>query len=171
MIVLVSKLSLIGWKLCVFRQRSNFSNFQTENLINKMLWDTKVAEKKISNLGILLINFFSATKKKFYNPFNKSSATLMLPYNSSVKQHLRIMKSFLDTKLVFRYISLSPISFKELSCSPRSGGRSVYSIPYTASPDKYYGEAMKSLNTRIFQHKYNVSRIKRCNSQYHDGPN
>ena len=36
----------------------------------------------------------------------------------------------------------------------------IYSVPYLECSDKYYGETIKSLNSRISQRKYDVSIFK-----------
>ena len=57
---------------------------------------------------ILLIKFSLQPNKKLYNPLpplntKVPSATLVLPYNILLKQYQRIMKSSLNTKLLYKY--------------------------------------------------------------------
>ena len=76
------------------------------------------------------------------------------------------MKSFLNTKLVFKYNNTIARSLVRNSPAPLEAEGGVYSIPCLECSEKYYGETIKSLNTRIFQHKYDVSRLKRCNAMH-----
>ena len=76
------------------------------------------------------------------------------------------MKSSLDTKLVFKYNNTIARSLVKNSPAPLEAEGGVYSVPCLECSEKYYGETIKSLNTRISQHKYDVSRFKRCNAMY-----
>ena len=126
------------------------------------------------NLGypIFLINkVVAATKAKFYNPpppmdTEEPSNILVLPYNDSLSRFQYIMKSSCNTKLVFRYNNTIGRSLIKNSPVPLVTEGGVYSIPCFECSDKYYGETIKSLNTRISQHKYDVSKYKRCNALY-----
>ena len=73
------------------------------------LMDTSFALKfSPSFFKIFIYQVFSANKQHFYNlphPLDakEPSTTLVLPYNSLFNQFQRIMKSSLNTKIVFKY--------------------------------------------------------------------
>ena len=53
------------------------------------------------------------------------------------------------------------------SPAPLEAEEVVYSVrPCLECSDKYYGDTIKYLNTRISQYKYDVSRFKRYNAMY-----
>ena len=72
------------------------------------------------------------------------------------------MKSFLDTKLVFKYSN----TIVENSHAPLEAEGGVYGVPCLECSNKYYGAIVKSVNTRMSQHEYDVSRFKRFNVMY-----
>ena len=76
------------------------------------------------------------------------------------------MKSSFDTKLLYKYyksISRSLVKNSPASLEAEGG---VYSVPCLECSDKYYGDTIKSINIRISQHEYDVSRFKQCNAMY-----
>ena len=78
------------------------------------------------------------------------SATLVLPYNSSFNQFQRIMKFFLNTKLVFKYNNTISRSIAKMSPAPLEAEGGVYSVPFSECSDKYDS---RDYRYRIFQYQ------------------
>ena len=78
---------------------------------------------------------------------------MVLPYNSSLKQFQRIIKSSLNTKLVLKYNNTIARSLVKNSPAPLKAEGGVYSVSCSEYSDKY-DETTKYVNARISQHKY-----------------
>ena len=89
------------------------------------------------NLGYpkyLVEQVFSANNKKLYiypPPLEaeEPSNILVLLYNNSLKQFQRIIKSFPNTKFVFKYSNTIACSLIKNSPAPLEAEGSVYSVP------------------------------------------
>ena len=104
------------------------------------LMDTSFALKfSPSFFKIFIYQVFSANKQHFYNlphPLDakEPSTTLVLPYNSLFNQFQRIMKSSLNTKIVFKYHNTIAQSLIISSPAPLEAGEGHFGVAVWAPP-------------------------------------
>ena len=92
---------------------------------------------------------------------SESSRLLVLPYSIHLKSFQHTLLHRFNTRLVFQYKNkLSNILIHNSPTDPtRSGG--VYIVPCHDCNSCYIGETIKTLKTRLDQHRYD---IRTCNT-------
>ena len=117
--------------------RAHLSRCDTRFIAGNYLVKSIIRDHNIQQPWLPKTSYWSSflcNKKKFCNPpspldAEEPSATLLLPYNSSLKQFQRIMKSSLNINLVFKYNNTVARSLIKNSPAPLEAERGVYSVP------------------------------------------
>ena len=126
------------------------------------LWDCSsinlIYEIQFNTQSILLIKFSLQPKKSFITPLLPSiqryhqlhwcCLTIVRSISINVLWCLPLIQNLYSSTITRYLVKNSP--------APLEAEGGVYSIPYLECSNNYYGETIKSLNTRISRHKYGV---------------
>ena len=114
-------------------------------------------------------SIFRKTKNKYKKPPSQSIANspkniLVLPYSNNLRKFKSILKNKFDTRLVFKYNNTIRKFLVKNSPADLVPGGGVYVVPCKDCSSCYIGETIKTLPTRINQHKYDIRRLNEKNS-------